>query len=306
MQTNFIPEKIVQDSVEKILKRYKISEEKAEEFFLEEAFKNKRFMENVLEFSERKNFGKWREYRKVIKKTKKNVYYFLRQYKHEPEEKIKEKFSELRKALKKEGKLEKTLELHKELLAMHISSKERTESYKNFYEKIFRVTGKPESVLDVSCGFNYFSILFMKLEKLLYAGTEFKKEFVEEMNQYFLLIKNYSEIKAKGFLLDLRERDFETRNELLDLNKGKEFDVAFLLKLIPVMEREKRGSTNGLIEAIPAKWLVLSVSKESMTKKEKIAFKEVKIIKNFIKENNLYLNTKIDFENEIVFITKKE
>ena len=306
MQTNFIPEKIVQDSVKIILKRYKISEEKAEEFFLEEAFKNKKFMKNVLEFSERKNFEKWSEYRKVLKKAKKNIYYFLRQYKHEPEEKIKEKFGELKKALKKEGKIEKTLELHKELLEMHVSSRERTESYKNFYEKIFKVTGKPESILDVSCGFNYFSLPFMKLEKLSYAGTEFKKEFVEEMNRYFALIKNYSEIKAKGFLLDLKERDFETRNELLDLNKGKEFDIAFLLKLIPVMEREKRGSTDGLIETIPAKWIVLSVSKESMTKKEKIAFREVKIIKNFIKQNSLYVNATIDFENEIVFITKRE
>ena len=44
------------DSVGQIVKRYKISPERAEEFFLDEAQKSKAFMENVLEFSEKKNF----------------------------------------------------------------------------------------------------------------------------------------------------------------------------------------------------------------------------------------------------------
>lgn len=303
-ELNLIPEKVVKDSVERIIKRYKISAEQAEEFFLDEAMKSKAFMESVLEFSEKKNFRKWHEYKRVMKKTKKNIYYYLRQYKHEPQEEIKKKFEELKEKLKKE-KLEKTLDLHKELLSMHISSRERIGFYEEFYEKIFEVTGKPESLLDVSCGFNYFSLPLAKVKKLNFVGTEYKKEFVEQMNQYFKLIEN-SGIKGKGFLLDLKNTDFETRNELMDLNNGKNFDLAFLLKLIPVMEREKRGLTENLLDLIPAEWIVLSCSKESMTKKEKIAFKETGIINKFIKENSLYLSARIDFPNEIVFVVKRE
>ena len=48
-----IPEKIVKDSVEKIVKKYKISPKQAEEFFLDEALKSKLFMKNALEFSEK-------------------------------------------------------------------------------------------------------------------------------------------------------------------------------------------------------------------------------------------------------------
>ncbi len=300
-----IPEKIVENSTKKIVKRYKVSEKKAKEVFLEEAFKNKKFMENILEFSEKKNFEKWSEYKKVMKKTKKKIYYELRQYKHEPEEKIKEKFNELKEKIKKEKKLEKTIGLHKQMLEMHVSSRERIDFYPEFYRKIFRITGKPESILDVSAGFNYFSVPFLGLKKIFFAGTEYKKEFIKQMNEYFSLIKKYSEVNGKGFFLNLMETDFETRNELLDLNNGKKFDSAFLLKLIPVMEREKKGSTENLIELIPAKWIILSCSKESMTKKEKISFRETSIIKKFIKENDLYLNAKIDFPNEIVFVTKR-
>jgi len=303
-ELNLIPEKIVKESVEKIVKRYKVSPEQAEEFFLDEAFKNKVFMEKALEFSEKKNFSKWSEYRKVMKKTKKNIYYNLRQYKHESVQEIKEKFDELKKALKKE-KPEKTLDLHKHLLKMHISSKERIEFYPEFYKKIFEVTGKPDSLLDVSTGFNYFSLIFSGLKKLDFVGTEYKKEFVEQMNEYFKLTEN-SGIKGKGFLLDLKNTDFDTRNELLDLNNGKNFDVVFLLKLIPVIEREKRGLTENLLDLIPAKWIVLSCSKESMTKKEKISFRETGTIKKFIKENSLYLSAQIDFPNEIVFVVKRE
>ena len=213
-------------------------------------------------------------------------------------------FDELKKALKKE-KIEKTMDLHKELLSMHISSKERIEFYPEFYKKIFEITGTPESLLDVSCGFNYFSLVFSGLKKLNFVGTEYKKEFVEQMKEYFDLIKD-SKIKGKGFLLDLKNTDFETRNELMDLNNGKNFDVVFLFKLIPVMEREKKGLTENLLDLIPAKWIILSCSKESMTKKEKIAFRETTIMKKFIKENSLYLNAKIDFPNEIVFVVKRE
>jgi 16S rRNA (guanine(1405)-N(7))-methyltransferase len=306
MNEKFIPEKLVQDSVEKIVKRYKISEEQAESFFLEEAFKNKKFIENVMEFYEKKNFRKWKEYRKIMKKTKKIIYYYLRQYKQESPEKVQEKFEELKEKLKKEKKLEKTISLHKELLKMHISSKERVDFYEKFYEKIFAVTGKPESVLDVSCGFNYFSVPLMKLKKVFYIGTEHKKEYVERIHEYFSLIEKYSEIKGKGFLLDLKERDFETRNELMELNKEKEFDLAFLLKLVPVMEREKKDSMENLMDSIPAKWFVLSCSKESMTKKENILFRETSLMNKFIKDNSLYLSAKIEFANEIVFIVKKE
>jgi 16S rRNA (guanine(1405)-N(7))-methyltransferase len=240
-----------------------------------------------------------------MKKTKKSIYYYLRQYKQEEPEKVQEKFSELKEKLKKEKKLEKTISLHKELLKMHISSKERIPFYSKFYEKIFKVTGIPESILDVSCGFNYFSVPFMKFNGF-YAGTEHKKEFVNKINEYFFLIEEFSEIKGKGFLLDLKEKDFDSRNELLELNKGKLFDVAFVLKLIPVMEREKKGLTENLIELIPAKWIVLSCSKESMTKKEDISFRETFLINKFIKENSLYLSSRIDFDNEIVFVVKRE
>ncbi len=303
---NLIPKKIIKKAVEKIVARYKISAEQAEQIFLDEAVKNKKFMKNVLEFSEKRNFEKWHEYKKLMKKTKKTIYYFLRQYKHEPEEKVKEKLIELKNALEKEKKLEKTVLLHKELLSMHISSKERINSYEKFYEKIFAVTGIPKTVLDVSCGFNYFSVPFMKTKKLFYVGTEHKKEFVKEINDYFELIKNYSEIKGKGVLFDLKETDFDSRNELLYLNNEKTFDVAFLFKLIPVMEREKKGVTQNLIDVIPAEWIVLSASRESMTKKEKISFRETAAINKFIKENALYLSAKIEFENEIIFIVKRE
>ncbi|MBU2477371.1 hypothetical protein KKG83_07940 [Candidatus Micrarchaeota archaeon] len=300
-----IPEEIIKKSAEKIVKRYKISRKEAENFFLEEALKNRKFAENALEFFEKKNFEKWKEYKKVMKKTKKSIYYYLRQYKQESPEKIQEKFDELKEKLKKEKKLKKTLSIHKELLKMHISSKERILFYEKFYQKIFKATGRPESVLDVSCGFNYFSVPFMKF-KGFYAGTEHKKEFVNRVNEYFSLIQKYSEIKGKGFLLDLKNTDFDSRNELLELNKGKLFDVALVLKLIPVMEREKKGLTENLIELIPAKWLVLSCSKESMTKKEDISFRETFLINKFIKENSLYLSARLDFDNEIVFVVKRE
>jgi 16S rRNA (guanine(1405)-N(7))-methyltransferase len=299
-----IPEKLVNDSVQRITKRYKISKEKAKEFFLSEAFKNRHFMENVLDFYEKKNFFKWKEYKRIMKKTKKNVYCFLSRHEHESKEKIKEKLDELKKELKKGKKLSETTELHKELLGMHFSSKERIPFYEKFYERIFEVTGKPESVLDASLEFNYFSLPFMKLNPLLFVGIECREELAKEMKEYFHAIKEEG-IKAKSFLLDLKELNFNSKKELIELNQGNEFNLAFLLKLISGTER-KKGTAKKLIELIPAEILVLSSRKESKTKKENVSFKEKKAMQKFIKENSLYLMKKIEFENETVFITKKE
>ncbi len=49
-------------------------------------------------------------------------------------------------------------DLLNEILKTHSSTKERLTAYPSLYKRIFDITGKPSSILDLACGLNPFSL----------------------------------------------------------------------------------------------------------------------------------------------------
>ena len=50
-----------------------------------------------------------------------------------------------------------------DIMATHVSTRERLPFVAEFYEAIFSVTGKPKALLDIACGLNPLSFLWMGL-----------------------------------------------------------------------------------------------------------------------------------------------
>src|SRR3989338_9387488 len=90
------------------------------------------------------------------------------------------------------------IDSHINILKTHISSKERISIYPELYEKIFSITGKAKSILDLSCGLNPLSFPFMKLPlSIKYFATELCEDDLLFIEKYFqkINLKNYSVIK---------------------------------------------------------------------------------------------------------------
>ncbi|MBW3014116.1 hypothetical protein KY335_02635 [Candidatus Woesearchaeota archaeon] len=145
---------------------------------------------------------------------------------------------------------------YEKILETHLSTKERLPSYPVIYEKIFAVTGEPAIILDLGCGMNPLSYPFMKTDAEYYA-SELNETDCDFLDKCFKKMG----IKGKATPLDLVEA---AKNPEL-LKVFPKADVCFLFKVLDEIERKKgRKTSEALIKAIDAKWLVISFSMKTL------------------------------------------
>ena len=195
------------------------------------------------------------------------------------------KFSKVKKLL---GKLDNINDIatHKALLRLHKSTKERLQYYSQIYDKIFGVTNKPKSLLDLGCGLNPFSLPFMKFMPDMYYAVDLKKSDIELINEYFRKVK----IKGKARVMDLTKEDIVL----------PQVNVCFMFKLLDSLESVKFNVTKTLFKKIKAGWIVVSFATTSLGGKKRI--KERGWFEKYI--TNLEYE-KFSVPNEVFYIIKK-
>ena len=62
--------------------------------------------------------------------------------------------------------------LLEQVLGFHSSTKERLRYYPRLYEQIFKITGKPQTILDLGSGINPFSFNYMNLRNCHYYAYD--------------------------------------------------------------------------------------------------------------------------------------
>lgn len=195
------------------------------------------------------------------------------------------------------GKKKNRKELIDEILKTHSSTKERLSFYDKLYKKIFSVTGKPESIIDLGCGINPFSMSYMKLKKLKYYAYDLSVEEVESLNKYFkLLHKDNKNFEGKAEILDAMK--------WVKLSKLKPVDVCFLFKMTDVLDKGKgHKATETVLKNIPAKNVAVSFPTRTMSGK-KMNFPRRKWIE-LMCERLGYKFKIIKFSNEIFYVVGK-
>jgi 16S rRNA (guanine(1405)-N(7))-methyltransferase len=141
------------------------------------------------------------------------------------------------------------------VLALHASTKERQPHLAEFYNFIFSHTNPPESVLDLGCGFNPFALHFMPTESLkIYHAYDIDLRLKNLLNQFFAL------------------HNLPPAAECADLTTEippHPADIAFMLKLLPVLEAQKTGRGFELANALNARFLVITYPLKSLGGREK-------------------------------------
>jgi len=180
------------------------------------------------------------------------------------------------------------------ILKTHLSTRERFEIYPKLYKEIWKITGKPKSIIDLACGMNPFSFKFMGLKNVRYLAIDISPEDVKLINKFF----KKEGINGKAKLLDL------LKIEHYNIFKPfKEFDVAFLFKSldIPIVKSKKIAEL--LIKKVPAKWVVVSFATKTIGQR-----KMKKANREWIKKIAEKLGYKVkvlNFENEVFYVIKK-
>jgi len=193
----------------------------------------------------------------------------------------------LRKALEGEGDV---AEEHKKLLMKHKSSMERIDDYEFIYEKIFSVTGKPKSVLDLACGLNPLSFVFMGLKKVDYYAYEVSSKDVKFLKEYFKLMKGKG-LNGKGVAVDL-----------LHAGKFPKTDVCFLFKTLDSLEALKKDYSYELFDKINSKFIVVSFATKSIGGRGKLG--DRKWFLRFL-EKKKYRYEGFELGNEVFYVVRR-
>jgi 16S rRNA (guanine(1405)-N(7))-methyltransferase len=206
---------------------------------------------NLLNKSLNPKSAKYKQIVKDLRSILRRVYGLFR---------IKEQ-KDLRDSLVKDLLAKKNLDLKliKEILQTHSSTKERLSSYLKLYQKIWKITGKPKSIIDLGCGINPFSVPFMNLQELTYYAYDISANETSLLKQFF----NY---------FHKQNKDFTGQSKVLDalnFSKLKKVDICFLFKMTDVLDRGKGHKiTEQVLIKIPAKHIVVSFPTETMSGKK--------------------------------------
>lgn len=206
---------------------------------------------------------------------------------------ILQKRTKLLEELRKDPSNSKIIE---KILETNRSTKERFNSYKEIYDKVFQITGKPKSILDLGCGLNPIYYAFMNLEQLEYYAYDINQAEIDFLNEFFKI----SNINGKAKVLDLAN--------LENVKHLPKADICLMFKFIDPIE--KQGNGHKLSEEIikilieKCKFIVVSFSTKTLGNK-KMNFPYRGWIERMLERIELNFN-KIDSENEVFYVLSKK
>ncbi|MCL2099551.1 MAG: Rmt family 16S rRNA (guanine(1405)-N(7))-methyltransferase [Oscillospiraceae bacterium] len=143
-----------------------------------------------------------------------------------------------------------------EIMKFHTSSNERVSSINEFYRFIFGVIGETDSIIDIGCGFNPFSIPYMPVKITRYYALDIDCRTTELLNFYFRIL-NLPRFASGADIVSGDQ----------PLKAGT--DAAFIFKMLPVLEAQAEGRGFGLIAELDVKYAVVTYPVMSLCGKKK-------------------------------------
>ena len=144
-----------------------------------------------------------------------------------------------------------------EILVRHATSRERFPLlHRGYYQRMFSVTGRPRSVVDLASALHPFELRWMELDAgTTYVAYDNNRRFVDAADRYL-------RAEGAGWAVHgdiLVEPADGARNEPADGARRGPADLAFLLMTYHCLEDQQSGAGWQAIWAIPARWVAVSV-----------------------------------------------
>lgn len=180
-------------------------------------------------------------------------------------------------------------ELLGRMLSRHSSTRERLPLARmdECYDRIFAVTGKPETILDLACGINP---VYLSARGYRVHGADISGDAADLVNRF-------------------GERSGTASCECGDLLCGMpegEYSLALAFKLLPVLENQRNGSAVQLLNSVQARYIAVSFPTRTL------GGRNVGMEKHYGEWMESHLPEKLEIagrfisENELFYILKEQ
>jgi len=189
------------------------------------------------------------------------------------------------------------LDIIDKILETNKSTKERLGSYEEAYREIFKITGKPNAIVDLGCGLNPVAFLYMNLNrKAKYYAYDINEEDNIFLNAFFELEKE--DIVGKAELINLQD--------INEIERIPKCDLCLMFKLVDVIEKNGHKHSEAIITKLAdkCKFIVVSFATSSLGGKF-MNFPERGWIERMLTRLNFKFEM-FELENEIFYVIWKD
>lgn len=223
--------------------------------------------------------------RDVVKRTKRRLHQVFGAYVADLNpEKVLDRLT----AAKEIGEIEATC---RHLLSQHASTRERQPIVDHFYREIFAVTGYPRILLDLACGLGPVALPWMDLPD----GAQY---FAYDVDQRLVDI-------AAGCIGLWAVAGGAALADVVADPPSQAADVALLLKSVPCLEQQERGSSIRLIDAARVPVIVVSFPTRSLGGASKGMVSHYQGVMAEMAAERPWRLAELTFPSELVYIVQK-
>jgi len=176
------------------------------------------------------------------------------------------------------------------ILAAHASTRERLPALDDFYPRLFALTGVPRVVVDLACGLHPFGLPWMGLPPdSSYYAYDLNQPRVELIN-HFLGLSGLPRLAV--------------HQDILVNPPQVAADVAFFFKEAHRFEQRQRGCNRAFWQALPVRWLLVSLPASSLTGRRDLAAQQRALVARTL-EGLDWPVSEVQVLDEIVFCIDK-
>ncbi len=177
------------------------------------------------------------------------------------------------------------------LLGQHASTRERLAILDEFYPRLFALTGTPGVILDLACGLNPLTCLWLPQPgPKAYLGFDIHGPRVDMLNTFF----QYSPVPGQVYQQDILVHPPKITG-----------DMAMILKEVHRLEQRQPGSSLRLMQALQVRYLAVSFPTRNLTGQRSLANSYRQMFKKILTGVPWEMQ-EIEFENEMVIVVQKE
>jgi len=300
-----LPEHVIEREIEAICGRYRITPETARRLFDEYAQRRPDLLRTILAKFPEQDVTRLKAYKTFIKDVRKHIYYYLRQYQPERDtaECLRQQLANMIAASASPQDMKAIIQ---QVLRTHISTHERFAYYQEFYATVFGMLDPPRTIVDVGCGvhplsypygqadYAGFGVRIASIPPDLYVAIDKQPEVIETLQ---IFASTVAPTRLVPVCADIEEVTWMTYLEEQD----EMFDLAVMLKLIPVLARQQRHLMMRLAQ-IPARYMLITAATEAMTRKQNIRRREERFLREFIELTGRQVRTAFQVGSEFGFL----